>query len=72
MVQLHPFVVLVAVLCGATLMGVLGALVAIPVAASIKILLKDWWAYRRESKILAQPNPPPAPQQPPPAAPQPG
>ena len=58
-VQLHPFVVLVAVLCGATLLGVLGALVAIPVAASIKILLEDWWAYRRETKILAQPNPPP-------------
>jgi predicted PurR-regulated permease PerM len=68
MVQLHPFVVLVAVLCGSQLMGVLGALVAIPVAASIKIMLQDWWAYRQESKILAQPQPP----QSPPAATQPG
>jgi predicted PurR-regulated permease PerM len=45
-VQTHPFVVLVAVLCGATLFGVLGALLAIPLAASIQILVKDWWAFR--------------------------
>ena len=33
-VNVHPFIVLVAVLFGSTLLGVLGALVAIPVAAS--------------------------------------
>ena len=33
-VNVHPFVVLVAVLFGSTLFGVLGALVAIPIAAS--------------------------------------
>ena len=49
-VQVHPFVVLVSVLCGATLLGVLGALVAIPVAASIQIILKEWWAYRQEQQ----------------------
>ena len=32
-VNVHPFIVLVAVLFGSTLLGVLGALVAIPVAA---------------------------------------
>jgi predicted PurR-regulated permease PerM len=47
-VQTNPFVVLVAVLCGATLLGVLGALLAIPVAASIQILIKDWWAFRSQ------------------------
>ena len=35
---------------GATLLGVLGALVAIPVAASIQIILKEWWAYRQEQQ----------------------
>src|SRR5262249_35245605 len=39
-VRVHPFVVLVSVLFGATLLGVLGALVAIPVAAAIDILIQ--------------------------------
>jgi predicted PurR-regulated permease PerM len=53
-VRVHPFVVLVAVLCGSTLLGVLGALVAIPVAASMEILVKEWWRYREEQRELAQ------------------
>jgi predicted PurR-regulated permease PerM len=53
-VQVHPFVVLVSVLFGATLLGVLGALVAIPIAASIQILVKDWWAFRQEQKARQQ------------------
>ena len=51
---MHPFVVLVSVLCGATLFGVLGALVAIPVAASIEILVKEWWRWRQEQRELEQ------------------
>ena len=42
----HPFVVLVAVLFGSTLFGILGALLAIPVAASAQIALKEWWSAR--------------------------
>jgi predicted PurR-regulated permease PerM len=38
-VELHPLAVIFAVLCGETLAGALGMLIAIPVAASIKILL---------------------------------
>jgi predicted PurR-regulated permease PerM len=74
MVQLHPLAVLVAVLFGAKLFGVLGAIVAIPVAASIKIMLEDWWAYRRETTLLAKPPSPSAPSPPPPgpAQPEPG
>ena len=53
-VRVHPFVVLVAVLCGATLLGVLGALVAIPVAASLEILVKEWWRWREEQRELEQ------------------
>ena len=37
---------LIAVLFGSTLLGVLGALVAIPLAASIQILVREWWAWR--------------------------
>jgi predicted PurR-regulated permease PerM len=53
-VRVHPFVVLVSVLFGATLLGVLGALVAIPVAASADILLKEWWRYRQEQRELEE------------------
>ena len=45
-VAVHPFVVLVAVLFGSTLFGIAGALLAIPVAASAQIALKEWWAWR--------------------------
>jgi predicted PurR-regulated permease PerM len=64
-VQLHPFVVLVAVLFGAALLGVLGALIAIPVAASIQILIRDWWQYRSERQPATQEQQPlPGPQPP--------
>jgi predicted PurR-regulated permease PerM len=56
-VQVHPFVVLVSVLFGATLFGVPGALVAIPAAASIQIALREWYEYR-ESTRPAPPVPP--------------
>ena len=42
---------MVAVLFGATLLGVPGALVAIPVAASIQIAVAEWRAYREEGRI---------------------
>ena len=45
-VQLHPLFVLIAVLIGAALLGVLGVLLAIPAAAVIQLLIKDWWAHR--------------------------
>jgi predicted PurR-regulated permease PerM len=35
-VEIHPFAVLVSVLCGATLFGIVGALLAIPFAASLQ------------------------------------
>jgi predicted PurR-regulated permease PerM len=47
-VEVHPFVVLVSVLFGATLFGIVGALVAIPIAASIQITIREYWDYRRE------------------------
>ena len=53
-VQLDPLIVLVAVLFGSTLAGVLGALLAIPVAASIQITVHEFVALRR---TLEQPPP---------------
>jgi predicted PurR-regulated permease PerM len=57
-VQVHPFVVLFSVLCGATLLGVLGALVAIPVAASIQVIVREWWEYRTTRDDAAEGQPP--------------
>jgi predicted PurR-regulated permease PerM len=50
-VNVHPFMVLVAVLFGSTLLGVLGALVAIPIAASVQIALREWWDWRHDQNM---------------------
>ena len=46
-VQLDPLIVLVSVLFGSALFGVLGALLAIPVAASIQITVREYMKQRR-------------------------
>jgi predicted PurR-regulated permease PerM len=46
-VQLSPLAVLIAVLIGAELAGVIGALAAIPVAGTIQVIILDWLAHRR-------------------------
>ena len=46
-VQLSPLAVLVAILVGAEVAGILGALGAIPVAGAIQVLLLDWQQHRR-------------------------
>jgi len=52
-VAIHPLVVLVAVLFGSTLFGVVGALLAIPAAASAQIAVREWWEWRRVNADLA-------------------
>jgi predicted PurR-regulated permease PerM len=47
-VQLSPLAILVAVLIGAKIAGILGALAAIPVAGTIQVLLLAWLRARRE------------------------
>lgn len=66
-VGIHPFGVIFAVLCGGTLLGIPGAILAVPVAASLQILAKDLWQYRAEQRIgltlpagVAGPEPPSA------------
>jgi predicted PurR-regulated permease PerM len=65
-VQVHPFVVLVSVLFGSTLFGVLGALLAIPVAAALQIAIIEYNNFRRPENIGAVQAPPPAAEPPPP------
>jgi predicted PurR-regulated permease PerM len=50
-VKLSPLVVLIAVLVGAEVAGVIGALGAIPIAGTIQILLLDWLAERRARRF---------------------
>jgi predicted PurR-regulated permease PerM len=55
--DIHPFVVLVSVLCGSTLFGVPGALLAIPVAASGQIAVVEWWRFRHQQRAPLEPPP---------------
>jgi predicted PurR-regulated permease PerM len=54
-VQIHPLVVIVAVLIGAALLGVLGVLVAIPAAAALQSVVRDWWRFRHGAAAQAPP-----------------
>jgi predicted PurR-regulated permease PerM len=45
-IQLHPAVIIVAVLCGAELAGIAGVFLATPVAAIVKVLLLTWQRSR--------------------------
>jgi predicted PurR-regulated permease PerM len=52
-VSVHPFVVLVSVLFGSTLFGVLGALLAIPIAAAIQISIHEYNLLRHPENVAA-------------------
>jgi predicted PurR-regulated permease PerM len=45
--RVNPIVTILSMLAGAELLGVLGALLAIPTAAGVQIVLQDWWKQRR-------------------------
>jgi predicted PurR-regulated permease PerM len=53
--RVNPIVTIVAVLAGASLLGILGALLAIPAAAAIQIILADWWDHRKPAPTATQP-----------------
>ncbi len=55
-VQLSPLAVLIAVLIGAELAGVIGALAAIPVAGTIQVLLVDYLKHRRGQLVERPPG----------------
>jgi len=54
-VQLEPLVVLISVLFGSALFGVLGALLAIPVAAAIQITIREYLLLRRSPGTPPEP-----------------
>lgn len=60
-VAIHPLIVIVAVLVGGSLLGVLGALLAIPIAATLQIVVKEWWQLRRSRLLPDGVSPPVAP-----------
>jgi predicted PurR-regulated permease PerM len=64
-VQLEPLIVLVSVLFGSTLFGVLGALLAIPVAAAIQITIREYNTLRSPSGLVVVGLPPDPPSPPP-------
>ena len=75
-VELEPFIVLVSVLFGGALFGIVGALLAIPIAATIQISVQEWWRYRVAAQMEAvivtpgdRPATPLVPQDDPPSAP---
>jgi predicted PurR-regulated permease PerM len=53
-VDVSPLLVIVAILIGSTLLGVLGALVAIPVAAAVQIVARDAWDRREPSLPIVE------------------
>jgi predicted PurR-regulated permease PerM len=60
-VQLNPLWIILAVLVGATVLGVVGALLAIPIAGMVQVLLQEWWAWRhgtRPERVAPFPEPP--------------
>jgi predicted PurR-regulated permease PerM len=50
--HVNPLVTILAVLVGAELLGILGALIGIPIAAAIQILLHEWWSSRGDRRTL--------------------
>ncbi len=65
-VNVSPLFVIVAILIGSKLLGVLGALVAIPIAATVQIVVRDVWSSRRPPAaatllVVAEDAPQPAP-----------
>jgi predicted PurR-regulated permease PerM len=54
-VALDPFLVVIAAIFGGTLLGVIGALLAIPTAAAVQIAIREYLDYRREARASAAP-----------------
>lgn len=53
-VRVNPLAVLLSVLLGVALLGFAGALLAIPLAGAVSVVIKEIWRYRRS---LAEPPP---------------
>jgi len=56
--KVNPLLTIVSLLIGGDLLGLLGVLLAIPSAAAIQIILREWWSARAEAKTPQQVSPP--------------
>jgi hypothetical protein len=59
--DLHPLVVMISVVMGASLAGILGAILAAPVAASLKLFGTYTWRKMLDLPPFAEPEPRPKP-----------
>lgn len=62
--ELHPLIIIIAVLMGSSLAGILGAILAAPVAATLKLLGTYGWRKMIDRQPFPDPKapPPPAPE----------
>ena len=65
-VNVAPLAVIVAILAGSSILGVVGALVAIPIAAALQIVLREYFGETPADDAVPPPEPP-SPPEPPPA-----
>lgn len=56
-VRLNPLWIILAVLIGSQVLGLVGALVAIPLAGIVQVLIQEWWSWRKGDPV--EPVPPP-------------
>jgi predicted PurR-regulated permease PerM len=70
-VNVAPLAVIVAILAGSSVLGVVGALVAIPITAALQIVLREYFGETPEDDALPPPQLPPPPEPPPPPPPPP-
>ncbi|MGH2840521.1 MAG: AI-2E family transporter, partial [Solirubrobacteraceae bacterium] len=68
-VNVPPLAVIVAILAGSSILGVVGALVAIPIAAALQIVLREFFGEEPEGPPVSdppdEPEPEPEPEPPP-------
>jgi predicted PurR-regulated permease PerM len=57
-VDLHPALVVFAILVMGTLFGLVGILLAVPLVAALQVLVRELWVQRMD-RIGTDPNPPP-------------
>ena len=72
-VNVPPLAVIVAILAGSAVLGVVGALLAIPIAAAVQIVVKEYLGGQTtvSGTVILPDDPPPPDEQPPPPPPPP-
>jgi len=67
-VNVPPLAVIVAILAGSSLLGIVGALVAIPIAAALQIIVKEFYGGQTivSGSVILPDDPPPPDDDPPP------